>query len=115
MVDMVDSCERNNHLGYPHEIEMQHTISRKGCGHFSAMIQVRFMWSSGACVDLEILVYIVLLHDYINCSHTNCSTVDIPGTPFDTHCKQQISLQCPVCPERECRYWFRKMDCHIRQ
>ena len=39
------------------------------------------MWSSGACVDL---VYIVLLHDYRNRSHTNCSTVDIPATPFDT-------------------------------
>ena len=61
------------------------------------------------------LVYIVLLHDFRNRSHTNCSTVDILGTPFDTHCKHQISLQCPVCPERECRYWFREMDCHINK
>ena len=70
------------------------------------------MWSSGACVDL---VYIFLLHDYMNCSHTNCSTVEITGTPFDTHCKHQIFLQCLVCPERECRCWFREMDCHILQ
>ena len=47
------------------------------------------------CVDL---LYIVLLHDYRNRSHTNCSSVDIPGTPFDTHCKHQISLECPECP-----------------
>ena len=31
------SCERKIHRGYHHETEMQHTISRTGCDHFSAM------------------------------------------------------------------------------
>ena len=55
------------------------------------------MWSSGACVDV---VYIVLLNDYRNRSHTNCSTVDIPRTPFDTHCKPQIFYNVP-CVQNE--------------
>ena len=49
------------------------------------------MWSSGACVDL---VYIVILRDYRERSHTHCSIVDIPGTPFYAHCQYQMYLQC---------------------
>ena len=40
MENMVGSRERKIHRGYHHETEMQHTISRKGYDHFSAMTQV---------------------------------------------------------------------------
>ena len=43
MVDMANSLETHIHWGYHHQTEMQHATSRKGCGHFSVMLQVNYI------------------------------------------------------------------------
>ena len=43
------SCERKIHRGYHHETEMQHTISRTGCDHFSAMNEACTTERAKAC------------------------------------------------------------------